>query len=72
MIIMMSRLWIYRIPSILILKYVFHVNEFAVWYPMIISNLLACMTGYVLYRRGNIFRPVYLNDESTEALPEET
>lgn len=55
MIVMMSRLWVYRIPSILLLKYVFQMDEHAVWYPMIISNVLACLTGYVLYKRGDIF-----------------
>lgn len=55
MIVMMSRLWIYRIPSIMLLKYVFNMDEHAVWYPMIISNVLACLTGLILYKRGNIF-----------------
>jgi len=55
MIVMMSRLWVYRIPSILIFKYIFHIDEHAIWYPMIISNVLACLTGFVLYKRGNIF-----------------
>ncbi len=55
MIVMTSRLWIYRIPSILILKNVVHMDEHAIWYPMIISNALACLTGYFLYKRGDIF-----------------
>ncbi len=72
MIVMMSRLWVYRIPSILILKYIFHINEYAIWYPMIISNFLACLTGFVLYRRGNIFRSVYVPEDREKPAFEET
>ena len=71
MIVMMSRLWVYRIPSILVLKYIFHMNEYAIWYPMIISNMLACLTGYVLYKRGNIFRSVYIAEDNNKTIIEE-
>ncbi|MEX1376087.1 MAG: MATE family efflux transporter [Eubacteriales bacterium] len=70
MIIMMTRLWIYRIPTILILKYVFHVNEYAIWIPLVISNVLACITGWVLYKRGNIFGGFANNDFKNVSIEE--
>ena len=71
MIVMMSRLWIYRIPTILLLKYLFHVNEYAIWIPLVVSNMLACLTGWILYKRGNIFSG-YANNDFKDIVPEET
>lgn len=67
MLTMISRLWIFRIPSILVLKYVIHMNEYAIWYPIIISNALACLLGFALYKRGNIFRSFLANKRQMES-----
>ncbi|MBN2879766.1 MAG: MATE family efflux transporter [Clostridia bacterium] len=74
MIVMMSRLWIYRIPSILVLKYIFDVNQFAVWYPVIISNALSCLTGLYLYRRLNLLsvKPKKNKNEGKKEIVNET
>lgn len=52
MIVMMSRLWVFTIPVIILFKYVFKMDEYAIWYPMFISNFMACIVGYLLYKSG--------------------
>jgi putative MATE family efflux protein len=44
-----ARLWIFRIPLILLLKNVFHMDEFAIWYPMLFSNILADTMFIIFY-----------------------
>ncbi|MCK5128369.1 MAG: MATE family efflux transporter [Clostridiales bacterium] len=44
-----ARLWVFRIPMIILFKYVFHMDEYAIWYPMIISNLLTCIILTIVY-----------------------
>ncbi len=64
MFVMISRLMIYRIPSVIILKYVFHMNEYAIWYPIVISNVLAVITGYVLYRKIDWYNRAIVIEEA--------
>ncbi|MGB3368463.1 MAG: MATE family efflux transporter [Acidaminobacteraceae bacterium] len=52
MIMMMGRLWAIRLPMILILKNYTNLAEKSVWYSMIISNLIICIVGYIMYRSG--------------------
>lgn len=49
MIVDIARLWVFRIPLIILFKYVFHMDEYAIWYPMLISNVLADMMFFILY-----------------------
>lgn len=44
-----SRLWIFRIPAVLIFKNVLFLPNSSIWYAMIISNFLAAFLGIVLY-----------------------
>lgn len=44
-----ARLWIFRIPLIALLKYVFHMDEYAIWYPMLLSNILADLMFIIMY-----------------------
>jgi Na+-driven multidrug efflux pump len=44
-----ARLWIFRLPLIAILKYVFHMDEYAIWYPMLFSNILADTMFFIFY-----------------------
>ena len=52
MIMMMGRLWVLRIPMIVLMKNYTGLAEKSVWYAMILSNLIICMVGYVMYRSG--------------------
>jgi putative MATE family efflux protein len=47
-----GRLWIIRIPMILMFKYITSAGEIGIWFSMSFSNLLICLYGYWLYRRN--------------------
>lgn len=53
MIMMMSRLWLFRLPLILILKNYTNLAENSVWYSMVFSNLITCIIGYIMYKAGS-------------------
>ena len=52
MFLMIGRLWILRIPTIIILKHFTNLGYFGVWYAMIFSNLITVLTGYIMYKTG--------------------
>ncbi len=43
------RLWVLRIPLIILFKYVFHMDEYSIWYPILISTALADVLFAILY-----------------------
>ena len=45
----LARLWALRIPLILLFKFGFHMDEFAIWWPMLISNFLADSLYMIMY-----------------------
>lgn len=49
MIVSLCRLWIFRVVLVGVLIYVFHWKEDAIWYGMLISNILAMLTALGLY-----------------------
>lgn len=49
MLIMGSRLWVFRIPLILIFKNFTTLGEKSVWFAMILSNASVCLIGFILY-----------------------
>ena len=49
----MGRLWGFRIPMILLFKYLTNWGPNVVWYAMVISNGLICVVGMALYLKGN-------------------
>ena len=52
MFLMIGRLWILRIPMIIILKHFTNLGYFGVWYAMIFSNLITVLIGYIMYKTG--------------------
>ncbi|BEP28433.1 MATE family efflux transporter [Helicovermis profundi] len=52
MIMMMGRLWALRIPMIIIFKNYTNLGTNSVWYAMILSNLIICIVGYIIYKTG--------------------
>lgn len=52
MIMMMGRLWVLRLPMILLLKNYTNLGEKSVWFSMIFSNLLICIVGLIMYKSG--------------------
>lgn len=51
-----TRLWILRIPAILIFKYTTQIGSSGIWYAMLTSNILIIILGIYFYRQID-FRP---------------
>ncbi len=47
-----GRLWLFRIPLIVIFKNFTDLGTNSVWYAMILSNLLICLVGLAIYKSG--------------------
>lgn len=67
MIIMTGRLWILRIPMIIIFKYYSSWGSSAIWYAMILSNLITCFVGFGLYLTGKWEKKVIKNEKTSLA-----
>jgi Na+-driven multidrug efflux pump len=52
MILMTARLWVFRIPLVIILKNITNLQEKSIWFAMIISNVLICMISFGMYLTG--------------------
>jgi putative MATE family efflux protein len=48
-----GRLWFVRLPMILLFKYFTTVGSKGIWISMSSSNLIICLYGYYLYKKGN-------------------
>ncbi len=47
-----GRLWLLRIPMIILFKQFTDLGTNSVWYSMILSNLIICIIGYIIYKTG--------------------
>lgn len=47
-----GRLWLVRLPMILLFKYFTNVGAVGIWFSMSFSNLVICIYGYIMYRKG--------------------
>ena len=47
-----GRLWFVRLPMILLFKYFTTIGSTGIWFSMSSSNLIICLYGYYLYKRG--------------------
>ncbi len=52
------RLWGIRIPLILLFKYVFKMDEYAIWWPVLISNALTDMLYIIMYLSKRWQKPI--------------
>jgi len=52
MIVMVGRLWLIRIPLMLIFKTYSNLGTSSIWYSMVISNILICIIGYGMFLTG--------------------
>ena len=50
---LLGRLWVLRIPMILVFKHILMMGPIAIWLAMSLSNLFTSLYGYILYRKGN-------------------
>lgn len=47
-----GRLWFVRIPMILLFKHFTNLGSTGIWFSMSFSNLIICIYGYIVYRKG--------------------
>ncbi len=70
MIIMMGRLWVLRIPMILLFKKYTNWGSSSVWYAMILSNAIITLLAYLIYLSGRWEKKVIKKRISTKVLSE--
>ncbi|MBN2259432.1 MAG: MATE family efflux transporter [Clostridiales bacterium] len=58
MFMMIGRLWLLRIPLILIFKHYSNIGPSSIWYAMIISNFIIVIIGYIMFLNGNWQRKI--------------
>lgn len=61
-----GRLWFVRLPMILIFKNFTQIGEVGIWFSMSFSNLIICIFGYMLYRKGAWEKSLIHNECCTE------
>ena len=62
MIISSARLWVIRLPLILILKMYTDMGRYGIWTAMMVSNVLIVVVGHLYFRNTVIFKNRKLND----------
>lgn len=70
MLLMAGRLWGLRIPLILLFKNFTNWGSTAIWYAMVLSNLIICLAGYVVYLTGHWQKKVIKKAEGLETIDE--
>jgi len=63
MIIMMGRLWLLRIPMIILFKNYTSWGSKSVWYAMVLSNLFICIIGFFIYLSGKWEKKIIKNEK---------
>ena len=48
-----GRLWVIRIPMILIFKHFTDLGPTGIWFSMSFSNLVICVYGFIVYKKKN-------------------
>lgn len=48
-----GRLWFIRLPMILLFKHFTNIGSTGIWFSMSFSNLIICIYGYTMYRKGH-------------------
>lgn len=49
---MIGRLWVLRIPMIIVLRNFTYLQEKSVWYAIFLSNIVICIVGLIGYLQG--------------------
>ena len=53
-----GRLWVVRIPMILLFKYLTDIGANGIWFSMSVSNLFVCLYGFIIYKSDRWKRTV--------------
>jgi len=67
MILSSARLWVIRLPLLLIFKLLTDIGSSGIWYAMVISNFLILLVGAWLYRKVD-FSPITLSKSSKKSV----
>lgn len=70
MLLMAGRLWGLRIPLILLFQNITTWGSTAIWYAMVLSNLIICLTAYAVYLTGGWQKKVIKKTASLEPIDE--
>lgn len=62
----MLRLWVMRIPMVLLFKNVFHLPSSTIWYAMIISNFGSAYIGTILYSKCKFLPQTKIRKQKSE------
>ncbi len=68
MIMEVARLWIFRVPLLIVMPMIFGYIPKLIWIAMILSNLLTAILSYLIYRRGTWQKPVIRNKQEEDPL----
>lgn len=68
MILSSARLWVIRLPLLLIFKLLTDIGSSGIWYAMVISNFLILLVGAWLYRKID-FSPIALSKKAGKSVP---
>lgn len=63
-----GRLWLVRIPMILIFKHFTDLGSTGIWFSMSFSNLIVCIYGYIVYRQNTWQKKVVNTKKTIEIL----
>ena len=61
----MSRLWVFRLPLLLLLPYFIGKTENVIWYAIFSSNIIAMLIAIYVYKRSK-FKSIVEDAENTE------
>ena len=61
-----GRLWFVRLPMILVFKHLTNIGPTGIWISMTVSNLIACIYGFLIYRRNTWQERVVQLEESVK------
>ncbi|MEG1254486.1 MATE family efflux transporter [Clostridium sp.] len=61
-----GRLWLVRLPMILLFKNLTQIGEVGIWFSMSFSNLIICIFGYMVYRKGAWEKTIIHSNVCTE------
>jgi len=61
-----GRLWLVRLPMILLFKNFTNIGSVGIWFSMSFSNLIICIFGYIMYRKGDWEKNIIHNEDCRE------
>ncbi|MEA3424233.1 MAG: MATE family efflux transporter [Bacillota bacterium] len=53
MFMMIGRLWLFRLPMVILFKTYTNLGAYSVWYAMILSNFFIVIIGYIMFLQGS-------------------